>query len=429
MNSISALMKLRSLFIALLIACPPLSHAAAEQTPTKTSVVSKIIGGHPGTGRAAWRQVYDEHLPEPRVECIAAQGVVYCTTQTSISAWSAQTGQIIWKKDLTNIVGATNTPDHPHIPAPSISGDNVYVSVSLMNHGILLALDRTNGTEKWRYTTAEIGAKTQPALYSSVATASGSILSSPVVWRNLVIARTGAQLSAFNISNGMLVWTSPFTDPILPLVPPSSQPIVSANALYFSCDDGLARAIDPQTGRTIWKDNVTEGGVDTPIFRKIVVVLGFCAPVLNGDTLYTADGAGNVYAMQAGDGRILWKAHFDHVRHLAMWPGGLLVGTDTSLAELNPVTGSLLHSYSTDGGAAYFTVANKLAVIAHSPFKSRGWEIVDLSNWRQLWLDNSFSVYSNPVIDNSKIILAGRLFQSPSTAQNSEIRVYARTKS
>jgi len=99
--------------------------------------------------------------------------------------------------------------------------------------------------------------------------------------------------------------------PIAKQLPPMffSTPLVLSHVIYVGSNSGEFYAINLSTGAVIWKEFL---GFEPKFECK---ALGFFATAASGIdpnsralTIYAASGDGNVYALRASDGTILWKS-------------------------------------------------------------------------------------------------------------------------
>ncbi len=92
----------------------------------------------------------------------------------------------------------------------------------------------------------------------------------------------------------------------------AAAPVVAENKLFAMDVDGSVHAFTADTGATLWTVSITEG--------KINQAARFGGGVSYDDAkVYATDGVGDVVAMNAADGAILWRAK----------PGGPLRGAPT----------------------------------------------------------------------------------------------------
>jgi outer membrane protein assembly factor BamB len=189
----------------------------------------------------------------------------------------------------------------------------------------------------------------------------------------------------------------------------SSHPAIAGNAIYFNADAGVAEAFDLATGARLWSTPLGNYvSVDIPVLHRRQVSISGCAPCCLDGRVFVADGSGGLYALAASSGKTLWKADDDgYGFEYASVVGRLYAATDKGFYELDPATGHTVHSYLIAGGAWHCAVSAGRAIITHDPFKNKGWEILDLSTWKPVWSDSSFSPVSPPAVSGGICVCCG----------------------
>lgn len=122
--------------------------------------------------------------------------------------------------------------------------------------------------------------------------------------------------------------------------PVPSTPAIAANVLYVASYDGKLHALDARTGEARWK--FTTGGerrfeaknLHGQLPKSQTIADAFdvflSSPVVAGDAVYFGSGDGNLYALDAASGDLLWKfktgdvvhaspAHADGVIYFGSW--------------------------------------------------------------------------------------------------------------
>jgi outer membrane protein assembly factor BamB len=171
-------------------------------------------------------------------------------------------------------------------------------------------------------------------MYPKLDDSLGSLWASPVVAKDKVfVASKEKNLYAFNQFTGELIWRQPTKGAIL------CTPAADEKKIYIGCDDGKVFAIDSEKGGISWfYDTEVEIGasilvhqekVYVPLKEGRIIVLNsakggslvWCFPhrksspikeIVSSPSLYDnilifASTGKVVYALQAGDGKVLWK--------------------------------------------------------------------------------------------------------------------------
>ncbi|RZL16918.1 MAG: hypothetical protein EOO89_10530, partial [Pedobacter sp.] len=180
----------------------------------------------------------------------------------------------------------------------------------------LYALNATNGSEFWRYSTTK-----------------GFINSGPLVYNGKVYAgSTDSYMYALDARTGEVVWS--FSTNLSGI---RSDPTIVNGILYFGSIDHNIYALDANTGQQIWKFQ-TSWTVDTK-------------PVVLNGTVYFGSRDAHVYALNATTGALIWKyktggeiGQSDPVVH----NGVLFIGNkDSHVYAINVSNGSLKWKHNT----------------------------------------------------------------------------------
>ncbi|RZM21110.1 MAG: hypothetical protein EOO88_34255 [Pedobacter sp.] len=178
------------------------------------------------------------------------------------------------------------------------------------------ALNATNGSELWRYSTTK-----------------GFINSGPLVYNGKVYAgSTDSYMYALDARTGEVEWS--FSTNLSGI---RSDPTIANGILYFGSMDHNLYALDANTGKQIWKFETSWVVETKPV-------------VLNG-TVYFGSRDTYVYALNATTGSLIWKyktgdeiGQSDPVVH----NGALFIGNkDSHVYAINVSNGSLKWKHNT----------------------------------------------------------------------------------
>lgn len=194
----------------------------------------------------------------------AAQGLFSPQTVVSIYALdvTGNTVQTEWtRNDLAK----------DRIVAAPLQVDGVAYVATADNQ--LLALDAESGNELWRFT-ADFSIWAQPTYYEGT----------------LFVASLDRHLYAVNAADGSEKWAVELSGAM------SAQPIVNPdeNLVYAASYDREVHALDIDTGSEVWS---------VPASDWV-----WSAPALADGTLYFGDSSGNVFAVDAANGDVLWES-------------------------------------------------------------------------------------------------------------------------
>ncbi|MDP4246064.1 MAG: PQQ-binding-like beta-propeller repeat protein [Bacteroidota bacterium] len=178
----------------------------------------------------------------------------------------------------------------------------------------------------------------------------GKIFGSPAISKGrLFVGSEEGRLIAVDLAGGRIAWTFPTGGPI------PSSPAVFDDMVFFLSYDGTFYGVDVITGRLKWKfqtggeKRVGAKGLWTMQPRSEYMDDPFdfflSSPAIDeaGGIVYFGSGDGNVYALHAGDGRLVWKFQTQGIVHTspALYRGKLYIGSwDRNLYALDAATGA-----------------------------------------------------------------------------------------
>ena len=194
----------------------------------------------------------------------AAQGLFSPQTVVSIYGLDVSDNaiQTLWAKD--------DLAKDRIVAAPLQVDGIAYVATA---DNLLLALDADSGEEKWRFT-AGFSIWAQPTYYEGT----------------LFVASLDRNLYAIDASDGSEKWSVELGGAM------SAQPVVNVaeNLVYAASYDQELHALDIDSGEEMWAVPSTDWI--------------WSAPALKDNTLYFGDSSGNVFAVNAANGAVLWES-------------------------------------------------------------------------------------------------------------------------
>lgn len=207
-----------------------------------------------GTRVRTWQLAEAEAIPPasmPRIPVIGAP-------LTSRADWRKPL-TVTWQFDNTDGLSTVTTE-------PVVAGDAVIVGTIA---GDVIALDRNNGRERWRYFTG------------------GPIFAPPAVADGMIYVGSGdRQVHAIDMQTGAFRWRFATRDAVI------ATPAVSGDVVYAGSEDRTLYALDARTGALL--NAFTTGG-------PIAV-----APAVNGNTVYAGSDDGALYALDTADLSLRW---------------------------------------------------------------------------------------------------------------------------
>jgi len=162
----------------------------------------------------------------------------------------------------------------------------------------------------------------------------GRVFSSPAVVKDTVyFGSTDHYLYAVDLETGKMKWRGKTGSRV------TSSPAVENDTVYFGSYDGIFYAIDARDGKLKWKFKTagehrytgTHLHGSQPVAEAMPdpFDMYLSSPVIWRGKVYFGSGDGNVYALDAGSGKLLWKFKTGDVVHAspAIADGILYVGS------------------------------------------------------------------------------------------------------
>lgn len=277
----------------------------------------------------------------------ASQGMFSPQTVVSIYGFdvSDSTVQTLWtRNDLAK---------DRIVAAPLQVDDVAYVATA---DNLLLALDAESGNELWRFA-AEFSIWARPTYYEGT----------------LFVASLDRHLYALNAADGSKLWGMELSGAM------SAQPIVNPdeNLVYAASYDREVHALDMDTGEEAWSVMGTDWI--------------WSAPALADGTLYFGDSSGNVFAVKAADGDLIWQSSVHSMN---------MVAGVTQNPPLE-IKGAIQASPVVQDGVVY------VASLGNSESEEGLLVALNADNGNELWQTTTPApLFSDPVIIGDVIVVA-----------------------
>ena len=277
----------------------------------------------------------------------AAQG--FFSPQTIVSVYSLDVSgnavQTLWSR---------NDLAKDRIVAEPLQIDGVaYVATS---DNLLLALDAESGDKLWHFAT-DFPIWAQPTYHEGA----------------LYIASLDRHLYKIDAADGSKLWAEELSGAM------SAQPVVNPdeNLVYAASYDREVHALDMDTGVEVWSVPATDWV--------------WSAPALADGRLYFGDSSGNIFAVNAADGEILWQSDVHTMNVVAG-------------VQQNPpleIKGAIQASPVVDDGVVYF------ASLGNSESEEGLLVAVDAATGNELWqMTTPAPLFSDPLIIGDVIVVA-----------------------
>ena len=314
-----------------------------------------------GNLQVKWNHVLGQMVNE----CVSTSspavdhGVVYVGTEDGmLYALKASNGNTLWSYQTA--AGGAN------LSSPGIAKGIVYFGSI---DGLVYAFNATNGAKLWTYPTG------------------AEVDSSPTIVNGVVyIGSNDGYLYALNASTGHLLWKYATGGKV------TDTPAVENGIVYFGSYDGFVYALHAGTGKKLWSYYV---GGNYEIWSASPAVANGMVYVGAGDTDY-------VYALNAKTGQKIWGQYIGSgyiaVSSPALAYGVVYIGSgDGNLYALDASTGVILWTYNT-GNVLHTSSAVANGVVY---FGTNNWVFyaADAKTGALLWFHNAYyPVAGSPAI-------------------------------
>lgn len=236
-----------------------------------------------------------------RMRPAVADGVVYAASLNGkLRAINAETGATLWQ----NTRNWRKDKDTSYAGGPVLANGVLFIGTL---DGHVFAVDAATGAEQWQ---AMLGAE---------------VLSSPAVYQDLVLARTGdGKVHALNIADGSSKWIYDHGNVPLLSLRGNGGLLAAGGAVFFGTDDGKLVAIGAADGAALWEQSISDGDGRTDI-ERLADADGSLR--LQGDALYVSAYHGRMLAVDAASGQPRWSNEFSSYTGLDV-EGSTVIGVD-----------------------------------------------------------------------------------------------------
>lgn len=249
----------------------------------------RILCFNAETGKEIWKHEYPcsyriSYPAGPRATTTVTDGEVYALgAQGNLTKLSADSGQVIWKKDLPREFSA-KVPVWGFAAHPLVTKSTVITMVGGTNQSVV-AFDRKTGEVVWKSLTSSDAGYCPPSIIQAGGT------EQLLVWHPQAV-------SGLNPDDGKVYWTVPLEPDYGMSI---SHPVHSGDYLFVT---GI---VDKSIMLKLGGDSptVTETWAATP---KTSLSASTMTPVIHNGIIYGCDeNLGAVVAAQVSDGKRLWN--------------------------------------------------------------------------------------------------------------------------
>jgi outer membrane protein assembly factor BamB len=305
---------------------------------------------------------------------VIAYGRLYFSTIRGLfRAVDAETGRVVWRKDLKRFSAASPTVGDGMVYQPLLNAPGEERDTA---PGFLVAMDAETGDDVWRFK-------------------AGAIESSPLLVDGVLYFGTfDDKLYALDARTREVRWAYKTGDNV------KGGAVFSGGTIYFGSYDGKVYAVDARTGKLRWRSGA-QGGL-----RGIGTF--YATPAVAYGRVFIGNTDGKVYAFGAKSGRLLWsKSTGDYVySSAAVWDKTVYAGSHSGrFYALDAATGDVRWSFDAkDRISGASTVIE--GVVYFSTLEGRTYGL-DARTGDRLWTFPD-GEYTPIVADAERVYLTGR---------------------
>lgn len=247
------------------------------------------------TGDTKWRQSYavpykispggERHGPGPKSSPVLADGQVFTMSITGdLSAWNAETGQLLWRTDYSSRFNP-NRPNWGVATSPIVDADRIFVHFGNDDEGALVALDVGSGAEVWSQ-------GVDGPSYSSPLVVEIHGVRQVVQWNHRALVGVDSE-------SGRLLWEYPFphigSDQNMP------TPVFHRGRVLLGGENRGIHCLEPQINDGVW--------AVTQRWHQEEVALNMSTAVVNGELLFGFShySKGQLFCLDIQSGEVLWQ--------------------------------------------------------------------------------------------------------------------------
>jgi outer membrane protein assembly factor BamB len=236
---------------------------------------------------------------------VADGKVVAYGVRGTLSCLDATTGKVLWRKDDFGAWPRFFTSSSPLV----IDGLCV-AQLGGEEKGGLVAYNLGSGDPKWKWTD------------------DGSAYSSPAVLNvegtRMVVALTAKKIVGLGLADGKLLWEAPF--PVPGRAYNAATPIVSGQTVIYAGSGRGVKAVKIERAGDTFKATELWSNPDNAV--------QFNTPVLKGEQLYGVSQKGEIFCLDAQQGKTLWTAPLGGKDFASILDAGPVLMALTPQAEL-----------------------------------------------------------------------------------------------
>ncbi len=236
----------------------------------------------------------------------------------TVAAFDSVDGELLWQIDLFSGAIKDDSPKFRSFLSGGLSADTSSVFLATLS-GEVFALNRVDGSIRWR---TQLSSEILSVPYSD----GGSVL----------VQSIDGQLSALKADDGRRIWVYDSSVPRLSLRGTAS-PIANRGLVFAGFASGKVSALNDR-GQVIWEDRISTPDGRSELERIVDVD---ASPITSGEFVYAASYGGSLKALQRDSGQTIWEYRTRTSREIATGFAQVYVVDDESrILAIDAVNGT-----------------------------------------------------------------------------------------
>lgn len=250
-------------------------------------------------GKTLWKQEYDcpytiQYNQGPRTTPCVVKDLVYTLgAMGHVHAYRAQTGEIVWAKDLTQVYG-TKPPLWGYAASLLVDGDQL-ITLAGGKGSAVVSLDRHTGKELWKSLSAEEVGYCPPAIHE-------------IGGKRQLLVWLDSTVQGLDVKNGTPLWSFSFPDPaklqrpVVNIAPPVQDGQQLFLSEFYQGSILLDLPGEGKEPKAVWRTE--ENNPAKPADLNSIMT----RPIIKGDYIYGIGGSGEMRCLEKKSGKVVWES-------------------------------------------------------------------------------------------------------------------------